>query len=266
MGNNNFSKLLISEPPLQVLPSLAKEIGLNEAIVVQQIHYWLIRSEHEHDGKKWIYNSYESWREQFPFWSVRTIRRIIAGLKESGIIKIGNYNKLKIDRTLWYTIDYNKIPCGNAVQANRTSCPNQKDGVSTPLPENSSETTTDINNIDDSTKNQDKENEVLNHNVDIAYLHYPSRCPISKRATGKGSRDKERLRKLIKKIGFRSVEDTIEAYLRNCSATKTYVKNFSTFLNNFPDLEELKASAPPEKETRQAKPMFKEMIERAYGK
>ena len=35
-----MSKLLINEHPLQVLPSLATKIGLNEAIVLQQIHYW----------------------------------------------------------------------------------------------------------------------------------------------------------------------------------------------------------------------------------
>ena len=42
--SNNFppsSKLLIDEPPLQVLPSLALKIGLNEAIILQQVHYWL---------------------------------------------------------------------------------------------------------------------------------------------------------------------------------------------------------------------------------
>lgn len=35
------AQLLINEPPLQVLPTLAKTIGLNEAIVLQQVHYWL---------------------------------------------------------------------------------------------------------------------------------------------------------------------------------------------------------------------------------
>ena len=34
-------RLLIDEPPLMVLPSLAAVIGLNEAIMLQQIHYWL---------------------------------------------------------------------------------------------------------------------------------------------------------------------------------------------------------------------------------
>ena len=36
-----MSKLLINEQPLQVLPSLAEAIGLNQAIALQQVHYWL---------------------------------------------------------------------------------------------------------------------------------------------------------------------------------------------------------------------------------
>lgn len=36
-----MSKLLIDDYPIQVLPKLAKEIGLNEAIFLQQVHYWL---------------------------------------------------------------------------------------------------------------------------------------------------------------------------------------------------------------------------------
>lgn len=36
-----MSRLLINEQPLLVLPSLACEIGLNEALMLQQIHYWM---------------------------------------------------------------------------------------------------------------------------------------------------------------------------------------------------------------------------------
>lgn len=36
-----MSKLLIDDYPIQVLPKLAKVIGLNEAIILQQLHYWL---------------------------------------------------------------------------------------------------------------------------------------------------------------------------------------------------------------------------------
>ena len=60
--------LLISEPPLQVLPSLAKKIGLNEAIVLQQLHYWLDpkRNKNLHENLHWVYNTYEQWQKQFP--------------------------------------------------------------------------------------------------------------------------------------------------------------------------------------------------------
>ena len=36
-----MNNLLIDDYPILVLPKLATEIGLNEAIVLQQIHYWL---------------------------------------------------------------------------------------------------------------------------------------------------------------------------------------------------------------------------------
>ena len=81
--NNNFSKLLIPDRPLQVLPSLAVLIGLNEAIVLQQIHYWLSNELNNKiiDGKKWVYNTYEEWGRQFPFWSCRTIQRTMLSLE-----------------------------------------------------------------------------------------------------------------------------------------------------------------------------------------
>lgn len=100
------SRLLIDESPLQVLPSLAVAIGLNEAIVLQQVHYWLKTSKHEHDGRRWIYNTLDAWHAQFPFFSVRTIQRIFERLREAGLLLSGNYNAAQTDRTLWYSIDY----------------------------------------------------------------------------------------------------------------------------------------------------------------
>jgi DnaD/phage-associated family protein len=101
-----MSRLLIDEQPLQVLPNLAKAIGLNEGIVLQQLHYWLHTSKHSKDGRKWVYNTYEDWQEQFPFWSKSTIRRTINSLEKQGLIETKNYNKIKSDRTKWYSINY----------------------------------------------------------------------------------------------------------------------------------------------------------------
>ena len=37
----DMSRLLLEDEPLVVLPKLATVIGLNEAIILQQLHYWL---------------------------------------------------------------------------------------------------------------------------------------------------------------------------------------------------------------------------------
>lgn len=124
------SKLLIDDYPIQVLPKLATEIGLNEAIILQQIHYWLNQSSHNHDGKKWIYNTYDDWNKQFPFWSVMTIRRAINSLEKQNLILIANYNKAGFDKTRWYSINYPVVESVNrrCVQNEQTICSKRTDG------------------------------------------------------------------------------------------------------------------------------------------
>ncbi|QOP54137.1 replication protein (plasmid) [Levilactobacillus brevis] len=144
MGN-----LLISEPPLQVLPSLAVRVGLKEAIVLQQFHYWLQRSGNNRDGYKWVYNSYDEWHKQFPFFSKVTLRRTINSLEKQGYLVSGNYNKAGFDKTKWYRIDYQRLnkACD---QNDHTRCSNcshagdQNEQTNTNrLPETTTETTKD---------------------------------------------------------------------------------------------------------------------------
>jgi hypothetical protein len=105
------SSLLFNEPPLIVIPSLAVLVGLHEAIFLQQLHYWLQgTSGKERDGRKWVYNTRKEWQDQFPFWSVDAIKRAAESLKKQGIILTSaDHNKSKMDRTLWYSIDYDLL-------------------------------------------------------------------------------------------------------------------------------------------------------------
>ena len=89
-----------------VLPTLATKIGLNEAMFLQQLHYWIDRSKHEMEGHRWIYNTIEDWCKQFPFWSRRTIVRVISSLERHGLVLTANYNRKGFDRTKWYTVNY----------------------------------------------------------------------------------------------------------------------------------------------------------------
>lgn len=103
------SKLLINEPPLQVLPSLAKRIDINKAIILQQIQYWIVTAGHEHEGQLWIYNSYSEWSRQFPWLTARAVRWHIKGLEEEGLIVAGDFNEDSRDNTKWYRIDYDRL-------------------------------------------------------------------------------------------------------------------------------------------------------------
>ncbi len=105
------SSLLIDEQPLQVIPSLACKMGLNRAMFLQQLHYWLQKpGSHERDGKRWIYNTFAEWHEQFPFWTAEGIRKIVSQLEDKGVIETTDrYNERKGDRTKWYTIDYETL-------------------------------------------------------------------------------------------------------------------------------------------------------------
>lgn len=101
------SNLLIDEPPLLIQPTLALLVGLNEAIFLQQVHYWLNPrfNKNKIDGRLWVHNTYEQWQKQFPFWGEKTIRRTIGSLE--GLRVLESYVKtLKFRKTKFYTINY----------------------------------------------------------------------------------------------------------------------------------------------------------------
>lgn len=105
------TNLLIKEPPLVVLPSLAQEIGLSEAIIVQQLHYWLENPKAgiERNGEKWIFNTYEEWQENFPFWSVYQIQRIFLNLEKMGIVIAEQLDAKDRDMRKYYRLNYEKL-------------------------------------------------------------------------------------------------------------------------------------------------------------
>lgn len=107
------SHLLMDEHPLVVQPALAVAIGLNEAIVLQQVHYWLRKNsksqKHTRNGHVWTYNSVPEWVEQFPFWSERTIWQTLKSLRTMKLLIAEQLSDDKRDRTLWYTVDYTEL-------------------------------------------------------------------------------------------------------------------------------------------------------------
>ena len=108
-----LDNLLLDKRPLLVMPKLATLIGLNESIVLQQVHYWLKGKEQRQqdyiDGRYWVYNTYKQWQEQFPFWHLNTLQRTFSSLERKGLLLSANYNKTNFDKTKWYSIDYDAL-------------------------------------------------------------------------------------------------------------------------------------------------------------
>lgn len=120
-----MSKLLISEHPLQVLPSLAVAIGLNEAIVLQQIHYWLAKASFKKNGHTWVYNTVTQWQAQFPFWSDNTVRRTLANLKQRGLLVGECLGSNGFDKTMYYRIDYKVLDSLDDANLESSKAPSQ---------------------------------------------------------------------------------------------------------------------------------------------
>lgn len=102
MMNNLESR----EHTILLLPTWVSKMGLKEAVFVRHLHSWVKNSKHIHDGSQWVTFTYEQWKKQFPFWSISTIQRITVKLEKMKIIKVGNYNQHKLDKSKWYSINY----------------------------------------------------------------------------------------------------------------------------------------------------------------
>ena len=87
---------------LYFCPLEAEAIGLNEAIVVARLRFWLGRSKHSFGGRPWVYNTYPEWQKQFLFWSIFTVKNIFRRLEELGVLEsTQHFNTNRWNKTKW---------------------------------------------------------------------------------------------------------------------------------------------------------------------
>ena len=118
MKNGNC---LYNEKPIVVNRELAGVLGdVDLAIILQEIHYWInINKQNTEMGLSsivtyydecfWCFRTYEEWLLDFPWLCLRTLKSKIKKLEDMGLLISNNFNKLNIDRTKWYTINYDKL-------------------------------------------------------------------------------------------------------------------------------------------------------------
>ena len=87
--------------------NLAKEYGIEEAVIVNNIYFWIkhnvANDVNKHDGRYWTFNSAKALAELFPYMNEKKIARIISSLADNGIVLKGHFCDNKAIRTNWYS-------------------------------------------------------------------------------------------------------------------------------------------------------------------
>lgn len=88
---------------------LASEYGIEEAILIQHFQFWILKNKdlgrNFHEGRTWTYETLQEIAAHFPYLSPKKVERLILRLLELKIIRKGNFNKNKFDRTVWYSFE-----------------------------------------------------------------------------------------------------------------------------------------------------------------
>ena len=233
-----MSNLLLDDRPLVIQPKLIELLGdPTEAIILQQIHYWLVKNINIKDGYSWVYNSMVDWNKQFPWLSLKTLKRKFKSLEDKGLLITGNYNKAKFDRTKWYRIDYDAFSnLGNALGQNDltnvSNCPNAKG-------QNDTDYTIDY------TKNNNIDNTTTTGTTEIGSIYefwesnVGSLSPYLYEEIQAIYEDWEKVSKQPKEMILESIKMALDKGVRNISYIKTILKRW--YDNRIYNIEDLKA-------------------------
>lgn len=93
---------------------IAEVLSINQAIFIQKLYNFIkvneITDRQYQDGMYWFKSTLDEWKERdFPFWCKKTISNIIDRLEKQGILITANHNKIRFDRTKWYSLDLDKL-------------------------------------------------------------------------------------------------------------------------------------------------------------
>lgn len=154
MSENKFKGFM--EKPHSFFPSEAKKYGVNKAILLYNIRFWLDKNKSNekniHDAYYWTYNSSRAFSKLFPYMKEGSIKNWLKELEDVGVLKSGNYNKSPYDKTKWYTIP-SEYPIALTVQSEASEMqskelPMQSEASGVPP-------ISDVNTVDNPDKNTD---------------------------------------------------------------------------------------------------------------
>lgn len=110
--------------------ALAEAYGIEKAILIHHLQHWIrINRDHNRnfkEGRYWTYQTCKYMQCTFAYMSVRSVRYHLQGLVKLGVIQTGNFNKDKLDKTLWYSFVNEKKFIGYKIKKSLPSDQNVK--------------------------------------------------------------------------------------------------------------------------------------------
>lgn len=105
----------------------ATEFWVEKACIIQNLYFWIEKNiknkKHFYELdwviRCWTYNSASAFSELLPYISSRSISRHLNELADEWIIFINNFNKIKYDKTLWYSINYDHKAISELLQVKK---------------------------------------------------------------------------------------------------------------------------------------------------
>jgi hypothetical protein len=120
---------------------IMKEYGWPEAVIIQHFIHWVNVNKrlnrNFHDGRTWTYQTLEEIAAYFGYLSRDQVNRALRTLVKNKVLRKGNYNKAKFDRTVWYAFEDEerflalRLKSPTAV----AESPDGKGGIATPIPD-----------------------------------------------------------------------------------------------------------------------------------
>ena len=152
---------------------VAVKYGVNQAIILSNLYFWIEKNrannKHYYDGKYWTYNSKKAFSELLPYMSERQIDYSLNKLIDSGLIIKGNYNKLKYDRTLWYSITDKGLCILQNCEMKKPKLQNEKTEIVEPIPDINSNINSNIN-LKESKRERDTFDEIIERYTEDEYI------------------------------------------------------------------------------------------------
>ena len=89
---------------------IVETVGIQAAVIFRNFRYWVeanaAADRNKRNGLHWSYNSITQLTRLFPYMSRDKIRYALKKLEQSGLLIVAEFNKMKADKTKWYSVDY----------------------------------------------------------------------------------------------------------------------------------------------------------------